>query len=206
NNGVLSDLDGYIKSALWQQLDSVVTTDTVSFGYDFHLLSRWLLKLSYNSARITDRQNAFRLYAEDIIEYILGTSSELPRLLVCAHIIKNTPPPFHTSEQLPKLDSNYKHGVRISNISFNRPVGDLIPSRMVSINNYSFYLFYGETEYVRTNLPNEYYRILSPTENRTILPSGKYDFWTDSLLTAIRNKPKRDQLVRTYKITPEHPS
>jgi len=53
NNGVLSELDAYI-CQLWDKYfyKIVERGEEVRFEYNYNLLSRWLLKMSYNSARI----------------------------------------------------------------------------------------------------------------------------------------------------------
>ncbi len=71
NNGVLSFLDGYI-CKLWDVYfcTRVLSGDEVVFHYDYDYLSRWLLKIHYNSARIhnsTDLPLLARLR-----QYILG--------------------------------------------------------------------------------------------------------------------------------------
>lgn len=55
NNGVLSELDSYICDLFDAQLIHMPKQhETVTFSFDYHLLKRWLLKLSFNSARIHD--------------------------------------------------------------------------------------------------------------------------------------------------------
>jgi hypothetical protein len=54
NNGPLSELDAYI-CALYDQyfFRFPERGDVVDFEYDWSLLGRWLLKISYNAARMT---------------------------------------------------------------------------------------------------------------------------------------------------------
>lgn len=82
NNGVLSELDSYICDLFDAQLVHMPQRqETITFSFDYHLLKRWLLKLSFNSARIhgsPDRQalEALRAYilGKDIL---LGRSMQL---------------------------------------------------------------------------------------------------------------------------------
>src|SRR4051812_11135562 len=53
NNGALSELDTYICELFDRSFIHMPARDElVSFDYDYHRLKRWLLKMSYNSARI----------------------------------------------------------------------------------------------------------------------------------------------------------
>ena len=49
----------------------------VRFEYDYHLLKRWLIKMSYNSARIHDSRYLFALRA--LLPYIMGSELILGR-------------------------------------------------------------------------------------------------------------------------------
>jgi hypothetical protein len=76
NNGVLSELDGYICALFDSVLYRVPAFDeVVSFEFDYHLLKRWLLKMSYNSARIHDSADMFAL--EAMLPYMLGQDDRL---------------------------------------------------------------------------------------------------------------------------------
>lgn len=72
NNGELSRLDNYICEA-FDRYFSVIRErgEKVTLDYDYHLLKRWLLKMSYNSARMSDSDvPLFR----HLIPYIMGQS------------------------------------------------------------------------------------------------------------------------------------
>lgn len=76
NNGVLSELDGYICTLFDRVLYRVPAFDElVTFEYDYHLLKRWLLKMSYNSARVHDSADLFALGG--MLPYILGRDDRL---------------------------------------------------------------------------------------------------------------------------------
>jgi hypothetical protein len=78
NNGVLSDLDAYICRFFDSTLiQTPLRYERVAFEYDYHLLKRWLLKLSYNSARIHDSRDLTAL--EAVVPYILGETVPLGR-------------------------------------------------------------------------------------------------------------------------------
>lgn len=69
NNGYLSVLDKY-GSALFESTFSkrLEKDQKVVFTFDYHLLKRWLLKLSYNAARINGSVDAFAF--EPLLPYI----------------------------------------------------------------------------------------------------------------------------------------
>lgn len=76
NNGVLSNLDGYICTLFDQQFVRIPAyNEVVLFEFDYHLLKRWLLKMSYNSARIHTAADTFAM--EAMLPYILGKDDRL---------------------------------------------------------------------------------------------------------------------------------
>ena len=81
NNGPLSQLDSYGKKLLTDSglLVRNYTKTTLTLAYDYALLLRWLLKVSFNSAR-TDGVHA--PIFEDHIPFILGSASPPPRYRV----------------------------------------------------------------------------------------------------------------------------
>lgn len=78
NNVVLSELDGYICRLFDTDFINIYQfNEKVSFEYDYHLLKRWLLKMSYNSARIHSAHDEKAL--EVMLPYILGKDDKLGR-------------------------------------------------------------------------------------------------------------------------------
>jgi hypothetical protein len=72
NSGVLSNLDDYGKGLYCRYFAKpVYACETVEFDYDGELLIRWLLKLSFNSARA---QNADIRVLHELRKVILGQS------------------------------------------------------------------------------------------------------------------------------------
>lgn len=78
NNGVLSKLDEYGKDVLSKTgiLTPTFSKLGLSMSYDYSLLSRWLLKISFNSSR-TD--GAHRHLFESFVPFILGNEPLPPR-------------------------------------------------------------------------------------------------------------------------------
>ena len=78
NNGVLSELDEYICGLFDSTLVRIRNRhERVVFEYHYHPLKRWLLKLSFNSARIHGARDLFAI--EAVLPYILGKSDSLGR-------------------------------------------------------------------------------------------------------------------------------
>lgn len=78
NNVVLSELDSYICNLFDSTLINIVERNQeVTFEHDYHLLKRWLLKMSYNSSRIHNSLDREAL--ECLLPYILGEDERLGR-------------------------------------------------------------------------------------------------------------------------------
>ncbi|SHJ80901.1 hypothetical protein SAMN02745136_00940 [Anaerocolumna jejuensis DSM 15929] len=72
NNGELSKLDAYALKLLISYNDKIsFDTKKIYFKYNYHMLTRWLLKVCYNSARANDADFDIGLYQE-YISYILN--------------------------------------------------------------------------------------------------------------------------------------
>lgn len=85
NNGVLSQLDAYAFGLFRDHCGTCLRKgDKVRISYDWELLSRWLLKVHYNSARIHNREvEIIRPYRD----YILGQGPVPKRLSLYAFAV-----------------------------------------------------------------------------------------------------------------------
>ncbi|MED4005001.1 hypothetical protein P4629_06250 [Priestia aryabhattai] len=71
NNGTLSKLDDYAVNLITGYNGKInMSTNHLFFKYNFDFLSRWLLKVCYNSARANNSESDINLYKK-VIEYIL---------------------------------------------------------------------------------------------------------------------------------------
>lgn len=85
NNVVLSELDGYGKQLYTEYFATpVYWDDAVTFEYDGGRLIRWLLKLSYNSARA---QNADQMVLREYRKVMLGEASIPDRIRCWVHLV-----------------------------------------------------------------------------------------------------------------------
>lgn len=81
NNGPLSELDAYaLRLCLDLNKKFAESCGKFNFKYNYNMLSRWLLKVCYNSARANKCLHDISLY-KTTIEYILG-QSPLPQLKI----------------------------------------------------------------------------------------------------------------------------
>lgn len=72
NNGELSKLDNYICEAFDRDFCAIRERgEKVSLDYDYHRLKRWLLKMSYNSARMSGTDVPL---FQPLLPYIMGQS------------------------------------------------------------------------------------------------------------------------------------
>lgn len=138
NNGVLSKLDNYVTDLWDNQLQNYIEKDEINFEYDYHKLLRWLLKVSYNSARVHGRTNIF---SEDIIKYILGEKKTLKNTSLMVQLIK----PYKIKkkdrdsikdQKVLKEGVIYPYEFRISN-GINNVIGSNF-SRMISLRSFHF--------------------------------------------------------------------
>ncbi|WP_156337259.1 hypothetical protein [Paenibacillus dakarensis] len=134
NNGSLSKLDDYLCNLFDSFFkDFVREYETVNFAYDYDLLARVLLKLSFNTARAS--KQPIDLFSP-MIPYILGTENSRPNnFSILVNLVKPT-----------KVLKNgiirnvYPSGVRSGR--FELPTLDYrdVQYRVISINSYYFYL------------------------------------------------------------------
>ncbi len=88
NSGVLSSLDGYGKELYERYFATpVYAGETVTFDFDGDRLLRWLLKLSYNSARA---QNADMRVVREYRKVMLGESPLPDRIRCWLHLVSAT--------------------------------------------------------------------------------------------------------------------
>jgi hypothetical protein len=145
NSGVLSSLDGYGRE-LYERYFAfpVYTGETVTFDYDGDRLLRWLLKLSYNSARA---QNADVTVLREYRKVMLGESPVSDRVRCWLHLVSATSfdvagkvvRPARRSEQgQPHVEE--PHWFRICQLRItDHPALSLI-QRAVLINSFAFTL------------------------------------------------------------------
>lgn len=77
NNGELSSLDNYVCQVFDREFSIIRERgEEVKLEYDYHLLKRWLLKMSYNSARMSSSDAAL---FQPLLPYIMGKNQSIGR-------------------------------------------------------------------------------------------------------------------------------
>ena len=138
NGGVLSRLDSYGCELFDTHFcNPPQPGKTVTFTYDFNQLSRWLLKISYNSARSSKHEDASVLtqYVPDIIG---GTS---PNIALCLDLIEPALEETTTEKGIAVVQTLNPRTLRISRMySKNGYTPRLHIRRLVAIQGYWFAL------------------------------------------------------------------
>jgi len=88
NNNKLSRLDSYASKFIKKYCLKIVTSEPKKIFYNYNLLFRWLLKVSYNSARMCDNLS---LLLEVHCPYILTGLKEPDYIAILAGLIKSSP-------------------------------------------------------------------------------------------------------------------
>jgi hypothetical protein len=87
NSVVLCELDGYAKNILEQSgfFTQCFLKEHVNINYNYSLLSRWLLKVAFNSSRASEKKLFFFDKYKDVI---LGKSSDFSGFAISAGLFK----------------------------------------------------------------------------------------------------------------------
>jgi len=139
NSGPLSELDAYAKeiydSYLYQKVNQ---DDQITFSYYFDQLSRWLLKICFNSARVN---NADTTILSEFIPYILNGEEVENEFLIYVHLIR---PKEFSTEEIRAFDldvsekKEYPEGWRLSQFRLQGFHEISFVQRFVFINSFCF--------------------------------------------------------------------
>lgn len=138
NEGVLAELDAYGCQLFDGQFCNPPAPKTpITFTYDFNQLSRWLLKISFNSARASRHSDAevLRLYIPDILH---GTT---PGITICLKLIEPSVRETETNSGLVIVQTVNPTTLRVSRIQLKdgyAPTLHIV--RLVAIQGYWFAL------------------------------------------------------------------
>jgi hypothetical protein len=145
NNGNLSGLDAYfcdLYDTYFQYF--VQKNQTIKFEYDFFRLTRWLLKTSYNSARVHNSDQLLANYKN----YILRGEPEPRDIGVFVQLI--IPYHYHIRSDPTNYEIN-PEVTRITTFEYQSNRYKIGLGRMVSINSYYFYIALPPEEIVSDN-------------------------------------------------------
>ncbi|WP_204142034.1 hypothetical protein [Halomicronema sp. CCY15110] len=139
NNGPLSELDSYFLQLYDRYIYKFASPEKrIDFTYDFDKLARWLLKVSYNSARATNAPDEVLL--ESYSKYILGEDVRPKGLnifltLVLPYKIKNSEKHDPRIQDVDEIEPDV---LRWSRVPDERLAKEGVTFRMVQINSYFF--------------------------------------------------------------------
>ena len=185
-NSRLGVLDRYASSFIKKYCLKILTFKQISITFDFDLLLRWLLKVSYNSSRVSGFNNYL---FEPYIPYILEGYPRPKDTALFAGLIKPTFLTENEKKSAPKKFAELGYippeFIRIHNILFNpRDYLGLLPLKGILIKSFSFLIFQYLDECNLYPLYASGYVRLSPSGNANI-NFTKFDilsFMKDQLL------------------------
>lgn len=137
NNGELSKLDSYICEA-FDRYFSIIRErgEEVTLEYDYHLLKRWLLKMSYNSARISGSDVPV---FQPLVPYITGQNTSAGRT-VRLFLDMTYPSNMPAEERQAGLPAIVRPEInRLGFLGYNAPTGFKV-LRAVHLRSFSFLL------------------------------------------------------------------
>lgn len=148
NNNALASLDIYGLELYEQYLHHFVQHDeTIHFLYDFDRLARWLLKMSYNSARVHGSDSE---ELSNQTQYILAESDRPPNLAVYLLLVipYRVRPEQKLYPSLEGVDSLPPASVRISRADHPAYAERFRVCRMIGINSYYLYVLLPRDKHV----------------------------------------------------------
>ena len=202
NNGVLSNLDNYLCSVYDQCMSSAILPGKdAKLLYEYDLLLRSLLKISFNSARASsDGSKAVNTY-RSLIPYIVGRVSTTPNVMLRLQIV--------TSAKRLNVETNQVEGLlearllRSAKIAYDGPLKSRFIIRLVAINSFWFYLIvptkpvseakkrafikgFESWQYIHSGI------LVSPDECQLKIPVEKSTYIHDSLFIGLKSKSSQD--------------
>ncbi|WP_333715825.1 hypothetical protein [Pantoea eucrina] len=155
NNGVLSNLDAsflpYFKD---QMIEPIKAGSSVTFKYEYDLLLREILKISYNSSRASVSGYEARLALEKYVPYILSGYGDVSGITLSLMIV--------TSANLLYLGTNKPHKLlepyllRSAKIDGLKIDSGKFLVRMVAFNSFWFYLLIPKSP-INSKIKNKYW-------------------------------------------------
>lgn len=158
NNVKLSVLDAYL-CQLYDKYFGVFTEayEEIVFEYDYELLLRSLLKITYNSSRTINRtENYFNQFKE----FILAGGKEYENIIIKLDLIK--PSVINGGKVYPK-------SARCGTIDIDFESENLI-LRVVSINSYCFFIIIHKEVFLKDEHIDEYWEVFNRIPGTIIHP------------------------------------
>ena len=211
NNGYLSVLDSYALNLILKYNDKIsFHTKKIQFKYNYDLLTRWLLKVCYNSARTNDCQYDVSLYEKNV-DYIMNRGPAQNNIVVFVMFMGSEVEFNHM-----KKDRTYDIGwFRIGSFRILENMTFYCANRIIMINSFAFLIVVldnehnDEIEKIRKIIEKPYSKFVE------LLPSGKVllkrddSFLLDSLKQNLilrdnymqKRASKKDESVKIIALT-----
>lgn len=188
NNGVLSYLDDYaVKLIVSYNSKLNVNTQKLLFQYDFGQLSRWLLKVCFNSARANNCKDDSKLYSY-LIDYIMDSKTPNIRFSIYASLMEldtNNEIYYHLTNKVYEVDH-----FRVCPFRFNETSGYKCTFRIIMINSFAFiimvfdnYLRSDEVKLLKHLCQKNYPDFIGLAEKNSVTLKKDKAFWEKSLIT-----------------------
>ncbi|MFY0802057.1 hypothetical protein [Peribacillus frigoritolerans] len=147
NNIALSKLDNYVKNLHDEYFRNIVkNNESIVFNYNFDFLARWLLKVSFNSARAN--KGNYHVFS-NLKKYMINGTDRPSKLtimiqLITPQVLSKRERDLIPDENLRKLGVITPNTTRISRLdaattSVDPQKFDI--ARMVMVNSYQFFIF-----------------------------------------------------------------
>ncbi len=219
NNGELSQLDAYALKLMISYNEKILyETRKVFFKYNYDLLTRWLLKVCYNSARANDSYYDIGLYHKNI-DYILKGKEAESKIEVYALFMETAYDKQMKNEcyHLQK-DRNYEiDWFRIAPYKLLAKPTYYTAMRCILINSFAFLtIIYDESDTIKSDeVENEILRshpnfIKLNRGNKAVLKKDK-TFWLETFETnkvlrdnfLVKRKSKKDDVIKIIQLSRE---
>lgn len=144
NNGPLSKLDAY-GASLYDKYFYHYSLDAnpLAFEYDYQQLAKWLLKLSFNAARVNQSDHV------RLAKYrpsLLDENCDLPEdFTIAVDLVMPETVDFKSESVLPASN-------RICRIDFSEPIDDWCTVRLVAINSFYFWILVQDVPDTQVNM------------------------------------------------------
>lgn len=158
NNKKLSPLDAYFCSLYDQYFKDFKEDPTpLTFKYNYDLLLRSLLKITYNSSRTVVRDpNDFEKYSD----YILNGNEMHPEILVKLDIVLPT---------ITNVRKFYPSSARCGTIQLGCPTPNFLV-RFIAVNSFYFYVILSKSPVLRNEMEEEFYCIFDNVKGTIVHP------------------------------------
>lgn len=201
NNGELSILDSYALKLILKYNDQItLTTKKVYFKYDKDVLTRWLLKVCYNSARANDAKFDIELYKKNV-DYIMRRGSAESYISIFAIYMGTGCLDETLAQSCYHLEEEREYDIdwfRIAPFRLTEDMTFYCASRCVIINSFAFLVVVCDKEYrselekIREVILQDYSKAVELGNGKKVCLKRDNEFFLNSW---VANKQLRDAFL-----------